>query len=208
LLGVVLLVVATAAHADIDKCKTESGRTIYQEGTCPPGSSRTGASLPAEAGARSEPKVAPPGSPGASTESGYSADQLDRDIRAARERDLADFSKRCAKGEREYCTLATCLRVGFDDSDANLIACAKARGLRVGDGWVANDEGRLVPGVLRPPWSIPITCLRKVNGDRPVVRVWREFGVAEASFDLDAEARKLCQASYDEPSDKRSTRRR
>lgn len=118
------------------------------------------------------------------------------DRRALISRDLQYYEQECARGKREFCVSAACTRVLLDDSDSNLVACARAHGFRVGDGWVALEEGRQIPGGLRPDWSINITCLRKVDGNRPHATVWRKFSVPADSFDLDAEARKECQAKY------------
>lgn len=192
----------SAAHAEIVKCRTQSGATVYQEAPCPPGSSRMETSLP-EARRLPEPKAAPQGTPPAGAQGGYTQEQLQRDIRAGLEKDLAYYAERCARGERDFCVSAACARLGLDDSDANEVACARARGLRIGDGWIATSEGELIPGVLRPDWSITIMCMKKVDGVRPSARIWRKFGVPEDAFNLDVEAAKACQAKYDEPRDKR-----
>jgi hypothetical protein len=125
-------------------------------------------------------------------------EQIKRDIDKAVERDLANFRQRCARGEQEYCVQAVCLQLAVDDSDANLIACTRARGFRVGNGWVANDHGQPIPGIPRPDWSIGVTCMRKMGGNRPSATIWRKFGVPESAFDLQAEAAKACQAKYAE----------
>ena len=198
-MGAVLFALTmSAAHAEIVKCKTQSGATTYQEAPCPPGSSRMETSLP-ETRRLPEPKAAPQGTPAAGAQGGYSLDQLQRDIRASLEKDVAYYTERCARGERDFCVSAACARLGLDDSDANLVACTRARGLRIGDGWVATSEGELIPGVLRPDWSITIMCMKKVEGARPSARIWRKFGVPESSFNLDVEAANACQAKYDEP---------
>jgi hypothetical protein len=123
-------------------------------------------------------------------------------------KDVVLFEQQCKSGDRDACIMAVCYRTEFDDTDQSVIACAKAHGFRVGNGWVANGEGSLIPGVLRSPWSISITCLgetsewdtlrnqqRKV---RPGATVWREYSEPEATFDLDAAASKACQAKYAE----------
>jgi hypothetical protein len=153
----------------------------------------------AYAGRPPEPKAASPGTPPVGAQGDYPIDQLDRDIRTNLEKDRAYFTEQCARGKQDYCVLATCIRLAFDDSDANEIACARARGFRIGDGWVANGEGEFIKGALRPDWSISITCLKKVDGVRPWVRIWRKFGVPDSAFNLDVEVAKACQAQYNEP---------
>lgn len=196
--AVLFVLTMPPVHAEIVKCKTQSGTTVYQEAPCPPGSSRLETSLP-DTRRLPEPNAAPQGTRPPGAREGYSIDQLHRDTRAALEKDVVYWTQRCARGERDFCASAACGRFELDDSDANLVACIRARGLRIGDGWVATSEGELVPSVLRPDWSITIMCMKKVGGERPWARIWRKFGVPESSFNLDVEAAKACQAKYDEP---------
>jgi hypothetical protein len=125
-------------------------------------------------------------------------EQIRRDLSVTLERDVASHAQRCARGEQDYCAAAACGRLGLDDSDANLVACIKAQGLRYGNGWVATSHGQYIPGIPRPDWHIDITCMHKVNGERPWVTLWRKFGVPESAFDLETEATKACQAKYAE----------
>ena len=114
------------------------------------------------------------------------------------EKNLAYYDRRCAQGDKSYCEAAICGRMAVDDSDANLVACTRARGLKVGNGWVATSHGEPIPGIPRPDWSIGIVCMRKVGGDRPSATIWRKFGVPESAFDLQSEATKACEAKYAE----------
>ena len=119
-------------------------------------------------------------------------EQVERDLRATWERNMAYYRERCAQGRRDYCEAAACQVLVYEDTDANLVGCVKVRGWRMGNGWYTPGGWEQTPQVPTSDWWFKIECIRKVGGLRPHGTLWRKNGVPESSVDVEAEAAKIC----------------
>ncbi len=100
--------------------------------------------------------------------------------------------ERCARGDQGSCIALACEPAVFDDSDAALLTCVKARGWRMGSGWYTPTGWEQIPSMPQSDWTITIACLRKVGGDRPSAKVSRKYATPESSVNLEAEAARIC----------------
>ena len=190
------LVTAAAWLAGAAMVSDASAQTMYrcgntfQDKPCADGQGRViGTPPPA-------PKApAPASAPGQDFDKQWTPEQRDRDMRAAHEKNMVYHRQQCARGDQGSCIALACEPAAFDDSDAALITCIKARGYRMGNGWYTPSGWEQTPEVPRSDWRITIECIRKVAGQRPYENLYRKYDAPEHSVDLEAEAARICGGS-------------
>jgi hypothetical protein len=116
-------------------------------------------------------------------------------MRAVHEKNMVYHRQQCARGDQGSCIALACEPAAYDDSDAALVTCIKARGFRMSNGWYTPGGWEQTPFVPTSDWRITIECIGKVGGQRPYEIVWRKYGTPESSVDLEAEAARICAGS-------------
>ena len=105
----------------------------------------------------------------------------------------------CAMGVQTACVEVDCRRAAKETAgDAEVIACARRKGLQVGNGWVANSRWQPTMGGLKPQGSIGIVCLNSgfdpaTGRTRSRMHVTVSNDETAAAFNLAGIAERACQ---------------
>lgn len=182
---------STASAQSMYRC----GNT-YQDKPCADGAGRVvgtpNAPAPSER-ASPPPLVRPPKPPPPSAADVEAAsEKFKREYRPVHEQNMSYYREQCARGVPGFCISVACEPLVYDDSDAALITCIKARGYRMGNGWYTPSGWEQTPEAPRSEWRITIECISKVGGQRPYENLYRKYDAPEQSVNLEAEAARIC----------------
>ena len=126
-------------------------------------------------------------------------EDLARTAKVFEEKQIERAVSLCAMGVQTACAEVDCRRAAKETaSDAEVIACARRRGLQVGNGWAANSRWQPTMGGLKAQGSIGIVCLNSgfdpaTGRTRSRMHVTISNDEGTAAFNLALGAERACQ---------------